>query len=85
MVVESVSFEREVQHILAESIRNTPVSPEEIRKETEKDEAPQQAAKNPTRQDPVLWPQTETPWTRLYVDFASPNPSVPPAIEWTGR
>ncbi|VDL64654.1 unnamed protein product [Hymenolepis diminuta] len=33
----SVSVERNVQHILVESIRNTPVSAVEIQKETEKD------------------------------------------------
>ncbi|VDL60204.1 unnamed protein product [Hymenolepis diminuta] len=36
-MVAFVSVERDVQHILAGSIRNTPVSAEEIRKETEKD------------------------------------------------
>ncbi|VUZ40247.1 unnamed protein product [Hymenolepis diminuta] len=66
----SVSVERNVQHILVESIRNTPVSAVEIQKETEKDTVLQKAAKNPIRQDPVLWPQTETSWTRLHVDFA---------------
>ncbi|VDL65121.1 unnamed protein product [Hymenolepis diminuta] len=71
-VVASVSFERDVQHILAESIRNTPVSVEDIRKEAEIDVVPQQASKKPIRQDPVLCPQTETPWTRLHVDFAGP-------------
>ncbi|KAM3187757.1 hypothetical protein ACTXT7_001675 [Hymenolepis weldensis] len=35
-VVAFVSVERDVQHILAESIRNTPVLAEDIRKETEK-------------------------------------------------
>ncbi|VUZ44202.1 unnamed protein product [Hymenolepis diminuta] len=70
MVVASVSFEREMQQILAESIRNTPVSVVDIRKEAEKDTVPRQAAKKPIRQDPVLCPQTEIPWTRLHVDFA---------------
>ncbi|VUZ52590.1 unnamed protein product [Hymenolepis diminuta] len=63
-VVASVSFERDVQHILAESIQNTPISAEEIRKETEKDAVPQQAAKKPIRQDPGLCPQTETLWIK---------------------
>ncbi|VUZ41452.1 unnamed protein product, partial [Hymenolepis diminuta] len=44
-VVASVSFEREIQQILTESIRNTPVSVADIRKEAEKDAVPQQAAK----------------------------------------
>ncbi|VDL62336.1 unnamed protein product [Hymenolepis diminuta] len=52
-VVASVSFERDVQHILTDSTRNTPVSVVDIRKEAEKDAVPQQAAKKPIRQDPV--------------------------------
>ena len=32
----------------------------------------QQAAKFPTRQEPVPWPLTEKSWTRLHVDFAGP-------------
>ncbi|VDL60120.1 unnamed protein product [Hymenolepis diminuta] len=40
--VAFVSVERNVQHILAESNRNTPVSAEDIRKETEKDAVQQQ-------------------------------------------
>ncbi|VUZ56610.1 unnamed protein product, partial [Hymenolepis diminuta] len=71
-VVASVSFERGAQHIPAESIRSTQVSVVDIRKEAEKDAVPQQAAKNPIHQDPELCPQTETPWTRLHVDFPGP-------------
>ncbi|VUZ41706.1 unnamed protein product [Hymenolepis diminuta] len=63
-VVTSIPVERDAQHILAELIRNTPVSAEEMRKETEKDAAPLQAARNPICQDPVLWAQMEIPWTR---------------------
>ncbi|KAM3173400.1 hypothetical protein ACTXT7_012595 [Hymenolepis weldensis] len=47
--------------------------PEDIRKETGKDAVLQQALKNSIRQDPVLWPQTETPFTRLHGDFAGPQ------------
>ncbi|VUZ41419.1 unnamed protein product [Hymenolepis diminuta] len=63
----------DMQHILAESIRNTLVSAEDIWKETEKDAILKQALKNPIPQDPLLWPQTETPWIRLHVDFISPS------------
>ncbi|VUZ45669.1 unnamed protein product [Hymenolepis diminuta] len=37
-----------------------------------KDAILQQALKNLIRQDPVLCPQTKTPWTRLPADFAGP-------------
>ncbi|VUZ38694.1 unnamed protein product [Hymenolepis diminuta] len=75
-VVASVSFERDVQHILTESNQNNPVSVEDIRKEAEKDAVPQQAAKNSIRQDPALCPQSETPWTGLHVDFVGPVSSI---------
>ncbi|VDL64557.1 unnamed protein product, partial [Hymenolepis diminuta] len=72
-VAASVLFERDVQHILVESIRNTPVSVVDIRREAEKDAVLQRAAKDPIRQDSVLCPQTETQWTMsiswLHVDF----------------
>ncbi|VDL32223.1 unnamed protein product [Hymenolepis diminuta] len=64
VVAASVSTERDVQQILAELIRNTPVSAEDIRKETEKDAVLQQAAMNPICQYPVLCLQTEILWTR---------------------
>ncbi|KAM3187795.1 hypothetical protein ACTXT7_001572 [Hymenolepis weldensis] len=44
-VITFVSIERDVQYTLAESNRNTPVTAEDIRKETEKDAILQQALK----------------------------------------
>ena len=32
----------------------------------------QQASKNPPKQEPVPWPQTNSPWTRVHIDFAGP-------------
>ena len=32
----------------------------------------QQASKNPPKQESVPWPQTNSPWTRLHIDFAGP-------------
>ncbi|VUZ54485.1 unnamed protein product [Hymenolepis diminuta] len=36
----------------------------------------QQEAKNPIREDLVLWSQTETPWTSLHVDFSGPASGI---------
>ena len=32
----------------------------------------QQAFKNPPKQEPVPWPQTNSLWTRVHIDFAGP-------------
>ena len=32
----------------------------------------QQASKNPPKQEPVPWPQTNSPWTRMHLDIAGP-------------
>ncbi|VDL33891.1 unnamed protein product [Hymenolepis diminuta] len=45
-MVALASVKRNVQHILAESIQNTPISAEDIGKETEKDAVPEQALKD---------------------------------------
>ncbi|VUZ40491.1 unnamed protein product, partial [Hymenolepis diminuta] len=39
-VIASVSLEKDVQHILTKSIRNSPISVVDIRKEAEKDAVP---------------------------------------------
>ena len=32
----------------------------------------QQASKNPSKQEPVPWPQTNSPWTSVHMDFTGP-------------
>ncbi|VUZ41143.1 unnamed protein product [Hymenolepis diminuta] len=59
-----MSVERDVQQKLAQWIRNPPKSPEEIGMETKKYAVLRHAPKRPIRPDPVLSPQTQTPWTR---------------------
>ena len=36
----------------------------------------QQASKNPPKQEPVPWPQTNSPWTRVHIDFGGPMNGV---------
>ena len=55
----------------------------------------QQASKNPPKQEPVPWPQTNSPWTRVHIDFVGPINGVtylivtdsyskwPEVISWT--